>query len=207
MINIDGSNIDPAGYCVRNLSRPFRLNLPKIHPIFQRPGHHFPGQNQSFTYEHQIWHNIPIGDHSTPNGRIVMISTSLRYATLLLLTVGSGAPAQLQVPNLLGGGSGGTAAGGGLLGGLAPNVASVGAGNAAGILGYCLKNKFLGGNGATSVLGRLTGKPGMTSSPGYAEGQRGLLQTNGSNLSLGGLKSQLTSKICDSVLQHAQSFL
>ena len=44
----------------------------------------------------------------------------------------------------------------GLLGAILPNVASVGAGNAAGVIGYCLKNKFLGGTNAKSVLGKLT---------------------------------------------------
>jgi hypothetical protein len=41
---------------------------------------------------------------------------------------------------------------GGLAGGLLPNVASSSIGNLTGVLGYCIKNKFLGGNAATSVL-------------------------------------------------------
>ncbi|MGC4250123.1 MAG: hypothetical protein QM605_01315, partial [Sphingobium sp.] len=41
---------------------------------------------------------------------------------------------------------------GGLLGGILPDVASVGAGNAAGVLSYCVKNKVLGGANAKSVL-------------------------------------------------------
>lgn len=129
----------------------------------------------------------------------------MRFVALSLLISGSAAPAQLQLPNLSGGGGGGGI--GSLLGGLLPNVASVGAGNAAGVLGYCMKNKFLGGRGAASVLGQLTGVAGGKTAPGYAEGQKGVLQMDGNSLSLGGLKSQATTKICDLVLKRAQTLL
>ncbi|CAN5388774.1 hypothetical protein BH10PSE13_BH10PSE13_06040 [soil metagenome] len=112
-------------------------------------------------------------------------------AAILSITMASSAPAQL----------------GGLLGGVLPNVASVGAGNAAGVLGYCLKNKLLGAGGAASVLGKLTGKPGTTTAPGYAEGQKGLLQSGGMNVSLDSLKGQAKTKMCDMVLKHAQTLL
>jgi hypothetical protein len=122
----------------------------------------------------------------------------IRTATIaLLLTTASAAPAQLS-------GLGQS----GLLGAILPNVASVGAGNAAGVIGYCLKNKFLGGTNAKSVLGKLAGQSGVKSSDGYANGQNGLLQMDGgSSLSLGNLKAKAKSKVCDVVLQHAQSFL
>ncbi len=146
-----------------------------------------------------------------------MIFAPLRYAPLLLLVASSAAPAQLQLPDLLGGQSsdgrsGGQSQGGlgSLLGGLLPNVGSVAAPNAAGVLGYCLKNKFLGGanaTGAASVIGQLTGKQGTKTAPGYAEGRQGLLQMDGNSLSLGGLKGQVTTKLCDLVLKRAQSFL
>ncbi|HEX7871725.1 MAG TPA: DUF2501 domain-containing protein [Sphingobium sp.] len=153
-----------------------------------------------------------------------MISVSVRGATLALLLVASAGHAQLQLPDLLGGQErgqsgegalgglggglgGGSGALGGLLGAVLPDVASVGANNAAGVLGYCLKNKYLGANGAASVLGRLTGRPGTKASPAYAAGQKGLLQMNGSSLPLGNLKSQVTTKVCDLVLKRAQSLL
>ncbi|MGV3768704.1 MAG: DUF2501 domain-containing protein [Sphingobium phenoxybenzoativorans] len=122
----------------------------------------------------------------------------IRTATIaLLLTTASAAPAQLS-------GLGQS----GLLGAILPNVASVGASNAAGVIGYCLKNKFLGGTNAKSVLGKLAGQSGVKSSDGYANGQNGLLQMDGgSSLSLGSLKAKAKSKVCDVVLQHAQSFL
>ena len=124
------------------------------------------------------------------------------FLVALALTGASAAPAQL--PDL-GGGAGG------LLGGVLPNVGSIGAGNAAGVLGYCVKNKFLGGGSAgaaSSVLGQLTGQKGVKSSKGYAAGQGGLLQMDGgSNLSLGSVKGKLKSKVCDMVLKHAQSLI
>ncbi|HEX7781434.1 MAG TPA: DUF2501 domain-containing protein [Sphingobium sp.] len=122
----------------------------------------------------------------------------VRFAALALMLAAPGA-APAQLPGL--GGQGG------LLGAMLPNVTSVGAGNAAGVLGYCLKNKFLGGGNATSVLGKLTGQSGIKTSDGYANGRNGLLQMDGSTLPLGSLKSKLKSKVCDVVLQHAQSLL
>ncbi|MFT3966493.1 MAG: DUF2501 domain-containing protein [Sphingobium sp.] len=146
-----------------------------------------------------------------------MLSVSVRCAALALLLSAGASPAQLpDLSGILGGGQsgergggsgGGQGLGGGLLGGGLPDIGTVGAGNAAGVLGFCLKNKFLGANGAASVLGQLTGKPGVKTSPGYAAGQKGLLQGNGSSLSLGGLKSQVTTKVCDLVLRQARSFL
>jgi hypothetical protein len=95
----------------------------------------------------------------------------------------------------------------GLAGSALPNVASVGASNAAGVLGYCVKNGLLEGSGAQSVLGQLTGKSGIKTSPGYASGQKGLLQMKGSSLSLASLKGQAKQKACHEVLNHAKSFL
>ena len=115
------------------------------------------------------------------------------------------APAPQRQSSILGslGGLGGLLGGGGL-----PNVGSAGMGNVAGLLGYCVKNRLLGGAGTSSVLGRLTGQQGVTNSPGYAAGQSGMLQTgeNGT-LPLDALKDQAKSKICRLVLDHAQSFL
>lgn len=65
-------------------------------------------------------------------------------------------------------GTGGLA---GALGGVLPRVGSIGAGNAAGLLGYCLKNNLLGATGATGaassgggLLGELLG--GAAAVPG-----------------------------------------
>ncbi len=121
---------------------------------------------------------------------------------------------------------------GGLLGGALPNVGSIGAGNAAGLLGYCLKNNLLGQGGALgalaggryapragsttrapttgaqSILQRLTGRQGVQTSPGYAAGQDGEVQApNGQAFSLDDLGGQVKTRMCSIVLNRAKSFL
>lgn len=115
-------------------------------------------------------------------------------------------PAARQGGGLLGQ-MGGLLGGGGL-----PAIGSVGAGNAAGLLGYCVKNRLLGATGsstgAAGVLGRLTGKSAITSSPEYAAGQAGQVQApNGEALSLGSLRGQVKNQLCKVVLNRARSFL
>lgn len=133
-------------------------------------------------------------------------------------------------------------------------------GNVAGLLQYCMKNNFLGGDSgasgiqsqlmgklgggsasqstnsssgssASDMLGDLTGSKkkhtdssaatstgastGATNDPGYLSGAKGILQgSNGQSVdlnSLGGgssdLKSQMTTKVCDTVLKQGKSFL
>jgi hypothetical protein len=89
-----------------------------------------------------------------------------------------------------------------------PNISSIGVGNAAGALGYCVKNKVVGGAEASSVLNRLSGKPDVRAAPGYADGQAGKLNLgDGSTFSLGGAQSQLKSQACNMVLKQAKSFI
>ncbi|RDI99008.1 DUF2501 domain-containing protein [Dyella solisilvae] len=128
-------------------------------------------------------------------------------------------------------------------------------GNVAGLLEYCMKNNFLGGDsGASGIKDQLMGKLGgggtstgtvksgqssdpsqmfneltgsakhksttssggsATSDPSYLSGAKGILQgSNGQSMdlnTLGGgssdLKSQLTTKVCDTVLKQGKSFL
>ncbi|AQS88793.1 hypothetical protein AA101099_2257 [Neoasaia chiangmaiensis NBRC 101099] len=98
-----------------------------------------------------------------------------------------------------------------MLGGSLPNLSSASSGNVAGVLGYCAQNNLLQGANATtasSTLSNLTQKPGITSSSAYATGQQGLIQTgNGNTFSLADLKGQLKTKVCNMVLNKAQSFL
>ena len=114
---------------------------------------------------------------------------------------------------------------GGLLGGGLPSIGSIGAGNAAGLLGYCLKNKLLGQGGALggltgsqraapqassaqSILQRLTNRQGVQTSPGFAAGQAGEIQApNGQGLSLDDLGGQIKTRMCSLVLNRAKAFL
>jgi len=101
---------------------------------------------------------------------------------------------------------------GGLLGGGLPQIGSIGAGNAAGLLGYCVKNKLLGATGgqtgAAGILGRLSGRKDVQSQPGYQAGQAGQVQAaNGQTLSLDALRGQVKNQVCSLVLNRARSFL
>jgi hypothetical protein len=79
-----------------------------------------------------------------------------------------------------------------------PSVGQAGAGNTAGVLDYCIKNKYLGSGSASSVKDSLLGKvSGQSNDSGYREGSSGMLQTgNGQGYSLGGdgIKAQITQK-------------
>lgn len=147
------------------------------------------------------------------------MSRILPYCLSLALLTASAAVAQIPgVP--------GTSSGNGVLGGLGGNLGglgglsglgsglnlnSVGKGNAAGVLSYCVKNKLLRQqqNVAGGLLGKITGKePAVQSTPGFLDGKNGLLQQGGGKkLSLDALPSGIKSKACDLVLSKAQSFL
>lgn len=96
---------------------------------------------------------------------------------------------------------------GGLLGGGLPSVAGVGAGNAAGLIGYCLKNRLLSGENASSVLGKLTGQQGVAASPGFAAGQKGMVQSGNRAFSLNSVGDTVKARLCDAVLDRGMAFL
>ena len=123
-----------------------------------------------------------------------------------------------QLKGALGSGQGGSGQGG-MLGGLGDGMPSVGqasSSNIAGVIQYCIKNHYLGGGtGASSIkdslMRKVTGSPAQAvNDTGYKAGSNGLLQTgNGQNFSLGsgGLKAQITQKVCDQILAHGKSLL
>lgn len=127
------------------------------------------------------------------------------------------APAQAQLMDKLKGamGSGqGDSGVGGLTGGV-PSVAQASPSNTAGVLQYCIKNNYVSGGTASSVkdsmISKITGSgQSSTKDSGFQSGNNGMLQTgNGQSLSLGGggIKEQVTRKVCDQILQHAKSML
>ncbi len=101
----------------------------------------------------------------------------------------------------------------GLLGGLGlPAMGGNTAGNAAGVLQYCIKNNYLGASGAEGVKNSLLSKAGLggkeTQDSGYQSGASGLLSGgDGSSFDLGKLKSNVKEKACDYVLNNAKSLL
>ena len=115
------------------------------------------------------------------------------------------------------GGSGGTGAGSALggLGGLgALGLSTPGtAGNAAGVITYCMKNNYLNPDKAAQVKDQLLGKIGLgpkeaPKDEGYESGLGGLIKgSGGQTFSLDKIKGNLKEKACDFVLNHAKSLL
>jgi hypothetical protein len=107
----------------------------------------------------------------------------------------------------------GAATGGGLdLSSLAPGSA----GNAAGVLQFCLSNNYLGGADASSMKDKLIGKVGgqdkADQDTGFVSGAKGVVMggdgksTNIADMG-GSLESGLTKQACEAVLKNAQSLL
>jgi hypothetical protein len=101
---------------------------------------------------------------------------------------------------------------GGALGNLGFKMPAIGAstvGNAAGVLQYCVKNNYLGGDAASvkdKLLAKITGqKPQET---GFASGAKGLLKGgDGQTLNFKLLSSKVKTKACDYVLKNATSLI
>jgi hypothetical protein len=105
------------------------------------------------------------------------------------------------------------------------SLASGSAGNAAGVIEYCMKNNFLGGDASgvrDQLIGKLGGEEKAKADPGYEEGVKGMLAggdgkaTDLSSLgggggaaggALGDMKGKLTKQACNAVLDNAKSLL
>lgn len=88
--------------------------------------------------------------------------------------------------------------------------------NATGVIEFCIRNNYLGGDAATSMKDKLLGKLGGAETPkeedpGYADGLKGLIKSgDGKSVDLSknkGLKAKITEKACATVLEQAKSFL
>lgn len=104
---------------------------------------------------------------------------------------------------------------GGLGGGDLSSLSAGSAGNAAGVLQFCIKNNYLNGGDAAAVKDKLMEKlPGGSSKAesdsGYTSGVQGILKgSDGKSMDLsgGGLKKEITRQACDQVLKQGKSFL
>ena len=131
--------------------------------------------------------------------------------------------AHAQIGDMLksqvGGATGGDSSAGGLgglssLGGLG-SVSSGSLGNVTGIVEYCVKNNYLGGDSGASgvkdqLMSKLSSKGSPTSDSGYTDGSKGLLDSTGGkqlDISGGGLKAQATKQVCDKILAQAKTML
>lgn len=107
----------------------------------------------------------------------------------------------------------------GLLGGLGsslslPAISEKTAGNAAGVLQYCVKRKYLSADAVDSVKGKLLAKVGLqsatqqTQDSSYQSGLKGLLQGgDGKTLNLDAISGKVKDKACDYVLDNATSLI
>ncbi|MET3375828.1 hypothetical protein ABIC89_004902 [Variovorax boronicumulans] len=112
-------------------------------------------------------------------------------------------------------GSGNSGAGGSALSGLSlggfkmPAIGSSTIGSAAGVLEYCVKNNYLGGDAASvkdKLLAKITGQKKQEND--FASGAKGLLKGgDGKSLNLKGLSSKVKEKACDYVLKNATSLI
>lgn len=136
-------------------------------------------------------------------------TNSMIAATALALCLSCSAASAQSLGNL-GGKLGGMLGGNGAM-------SSGSMGNVAGLLQYCVKNNYLGGDsGASGIASKLLGKTqDGSSNSDYQSGLSGILKgSNGHTTDLsnvgGGnsdLKSKITTKACDVVLKQGQKFI
>ena len=105
------------------------------------------------------------------------------------------------------------------LGSLAGGASSLmpgSAGNAAGLLQFCIANNYLTGSSATSMRDQLTSKIGGTdaanSDSGYNAGSQGIVTGSNGQQSfdiskMGSLENNLRQQACSTILQNASSLL
>ncbi|SDI46522.1 DUF2501 domain-containing protein [Pseudomonas panipatensis] len=93
------------------------------------------------------------------------------------------------------------------------SLSSSSAGNAAGILEFCVKNNYLSGDSVSSMKNALLKKvPGGSSGSDsdYSDGAKGILHSPGGqtlNLSGSNLKDKATKQVCEMILSQSKSLL
>ena len=136
------------------------------------------------------------------------------FIALALLAAGASAQANDLLDQLKdqAGAAAGSQGGGSALGNLGFKMPAVGAstiGNAAGVLQYCIKNNYLGGDAASvkdKLLAKITGQKQQET--GFANGAKGLLKGgDGKTLNFKILSSKVKEKACDYVLKNATSLI
>jgi len=118
----------------------------------------------------------------------------LRAVCAVMMWVGATgtATAQMSLPSMVSG---------------LPNVSSMSAGNAAGVLQYCMKNQLVSSTSAESVLTKLEHKPHVKSSHDFAAGASGQILGGSKPMSIAGLQPHLKSQACGMVLKQAKHLL
>jgi hypothetical protein len=150
-------------------------------------------------------------------------SKRVLQAILLVAVLGVCAAAQAQdfkqlLKNQAGQATQGSSQGGalgGALGGLSlPAVSGNTAGNAAGVLQYCVQRKYLSADAVGDVKDKLLSKYGLgneekaSESADYKRGLSGLLQGDGGkSFNLDSISGKVKDKACDYVLDNATKLI
>jgi len=137
------------------------------------------------------------------------------FIALALLAAGASAQANNlldQLKDQAGAAAGSQGGGGSALGNLGFKMPAIGSstiGSAAGVLQYCVKNNYLGGDAASvkdKLLAKITGQKQQEKN--FESGAKGLLKGgDGKTLNLKMLSSKLKVKACDYVLKNATSLI
>lgn len=95
-----------------------------------------------------------------------------------------------------------------------PGMGTDTASNAAGVLQYCVKRKYLGGDAVSSVGNKLLASKGLTTpakaekDAGYQSGMKGVLQgSDGKSFNFDSVPDKLKDQACDQVLKNASSLI
>ena len=95
-----------------------------------------------------------------------------------------------------------------------PGIGADTASNAAGVLQYCAKRKYLGGDAVSAVSSKLLASKGLGTpakaqkDAGYQSGMKGLLQgSDGKSFSFDSVPDTLKDQACDQVLKSASSLV
>ena len=122
-----------------------------------------------------------------------MSKITITAAALVLACTSQSLAAQMSLPSI---------------GSSLPNVSKISAGNAAGVLQYCVKNKLVSSSSAGTVLDGLKKSPNVTKSHDYTAGAAGQILGGGSKpFSIGSAPSYMQSKACDMVLKQGKHLL
>lgn len=94
-----------------------------------------------------------------------------------------------------------------------PGMSADTASNAAGVLQYCVKRKYLGGDAVASLGNKLLASQGLSTpakaqqDAGYQSGLKGILQGEGKPFSFDSVPDSIKDQACDLVLKNASSLI
>ena len=96
----------------------------------------------------------------------------------------------------------------GLKSGGAPDISAISPGNAAGLLNFCVKNKYLPSSTANPVVNGLKKKPGAASSAAYAQGQKGqIINGKSKPVAMTEIPHEYQARACNALLRKGKTLL